>query len=71
MCADVDTQATRPHLLWVVRDMELDLVDVAGGPVTPTQWLKTALRDADMVGFESCPADSPKCTQKSLSRQIW
>ncbi len=64
-------QDIRPHLLWVVRDMELELVDAAGSAITPTQWLKSALRDADAVGFGSCPANSSDCSQMSLSKQIW
>merc|ERR1719476_380961 len=34
------SQASRPALLWLLRDFQLDLLDAGGRPVTPSEYLE-------------------------------
>ncbi|CAK0896282.1 unnamed protein product [Prorocentrum cordatum] len=43
---DRGNEASRPELLWVLRDFQLDLVDASNAPISPSEYLENALRAA-------------------------
>lgn len=64
------TGASHPHLLWVVRDMELELQDSNGFPMSPTDYLKQSLQRADAVAFGLCSVNTTGCSVKSIPRLL-
>jgi len=45
-------EASRPNLLWVLRDFQLDLLDPQGRPISPSDYLEQALHAAPLVGHD-------------------
>jgi hypothetical protein len=45
-------QASRPALLWLLRDFQLDLLDPDGNPISPADYLERALHAAPLAGHD-------------------
>jgi len=61
-------EASRPELVWLLRDFQLDLVDASGCPISPSEYLEQALHAAPSVGHDSARGQAAVEVRQSLLR---
>merc|ERR1719229_211441 len=61
-------EASRPELIWLLRDFQLDLVDEGGRPISPSEYLEQALRAAPLVGHDVERGQAAQEIRQSLLR---
>lgn len=61
-------EASRPELIWLLRDFQLDLVDQGGRPISPSEYLEQALRAAPTVGHDAQRGQAAHEVRQSLLR---
>jgi len=59
-------EASRPNLLWVLRDFQLDLLDPQGRPISPSDYLEQALHAAPLVGHDQDRGQAAHDVRQSL-----
>jgi len=59
-------EASRPALLWVLRDFALELRDPSGCPITPDEYLENALRAAPAAGGDAGRSQGARDVRQSL-----
>jgi len=61
-------EASRPALMWVLRDFQLDLLDPNGRPISPSEYLEQALRQAPLAGHNTDRGQAAQEVRESLLR---
>jgi len=59
-------EASRPHLLWVLRDFVLELLDQSGSPISPDQYLEQALAAAPLAGHDQSRGQGARDVRQNL-----
>uniref|UniRef100_A0A7S4Q2C9 GB1/RHD3-type G domain-containing protein n=1 Tax=Alexandrium monilatum TaxID=311494 RepID=A0A7S4Q2C9_9DINO len=61
-------EASRPSLMWVLRDFQLELLDPHGRPISPSEYLEQALRAAPAAGYNAERGEAAQEVRQSLLR---
>lgn len=59
-------EASRPNLLWVLRDFVLELVDQSGQPISPDEYLEQALAAAPLASHDQARSQGAREVRQNL-----